>query len=263
MVKKVLLLFAALMLVVLTACGATTDKKSDGDGGSPSSKTLVLGTSADYPPYESVDTAKGKDVIGFDIDIANDIADQLGYKLKVENMDFNGLVPALNTKRVDFVMAGMTPTAKRKKSVDFSDIYYKAQQYIITRKDTGIKSIDDLKGKTVGVQLGAIQENIADDINKKVPIKIEKLNKVTELVEELKSNRIDAVVIEDAVAVGYLNGNDKLSAFAIPGKSPTGSAIAFPKDSKLVKQFNKELKKMVDNGKMDKLIEKWFTVKTN
>lgn len=96
---------------------------------------LVMVTSADYPPYEFRDTATGKnEIIGFDVDIAKRITQELGYDLEIRDSDFNGLIPALQAGRADFVMAGMTPTPERKKNVDFSDIYYEAKIQLLPKK---------------------------------------------------------------------------------------------------------------------------------
>lgn len=266
MKKLAMVISFLLILGLLGACGTSgtsNNQKNNSSGAAKNAptKTLNMGTSADYPPYESIDTSSGNNnYVGFDIDIAKYITSQLGYKLKITNMNFDGLVAALQTKRVDFVMAGMTPTADRKKSIDFTDTYYSAQQLIMTRKDTNIKSIGDLKGKKVGVQLGSIQQKIAQQINQKTPITIDSLDKVNILVEELKSKRIDAMVIEDAVAAKYLQANSNFTAFKVPGQKSAGSAIAFPKNSPLTKQFNDELKKMKQDGKLDELVKKWFNV---
>lgn len=119
-----------------------------------------MGTSADYPPFESKD---GDKIVGFDVDLAEALAEKTGHEIEVKDMDFNGLVTALKTNKVDIVLSGMTPTPKRKKQVDFSNVYYTAHNMIVTKKSSGIKSLDDLKGKTVGVQLGSIQEEKAKE----------------------------------------------------------------------------------------------------
>ncbi len=248
--KKKIVLFALLSVLLvglLAACGSNDDN------------VLVMGTSADYPPYEFVDTAVSDEIIGFDIDIANYIADKLGFELKIEDMDFNGLVPSLTNNRVDFVLAGMTPTPERQENVDFSDIYYVAQQTIVTKQDSGITSLDDLAGKTLGVQLGSIQVGLANDIAEEVgDIEITELNRINDLIQELKSNRIDAAIIEDTVGEGHIAVNPELTSFIIEDESEAGSAIAFPKDSELRDQFNEILQEMFENGKMDELVMKWF-----
>lgn len=257
--KKGLSLFLTMILLVgiLAACG--TGNKDNGAGSSKDKKVLIMGTSADYPPFEYVKTKNSDDIIGFDVDLAKALAGKLGYKVQVKDIDFSGLVQSLKSGQVDFVLAGMTPTEKRKKNVDFSDIYYTAQHMIVSKKDSGINTLDDLKGKTVGVQLGSIQEGKAKDINKKVPIKIENRNRIPDIIQEIKAGRFDAAIIEDTVAKGYFTKEKDLKGFTISDNpEEAGSAIAFPKNSELTAKFNKELKKMKDNGELQKLVVKWF-----
>lgn len=257
--KKALsiLIISMLIMGALAACG-TSSEKTSGDG--EAKKVLKMGTSADYPPFEYVETATSDEIIGFDVDLANLIANELGYEVEIKDMDFNGLIGAIQADRVDFVMAGMTPTPERKKNVDFTDVYYTAQHMIVSAKDSKIKSIDDLKGKTVGVQLSSIQEEEAEKIAETVDIKIEKRTRIPELVQEIKAGRIDAAIIEDTVAKGYFDNNADLEGFTIEdgNEEEAGSAIAFPKGSKLTDEFNKVLKEKMENGEVDKLIVKWF-----
>jgi polar amino acid transport system substrate-binding protein len=256
--KKGIMLIISMMMVLglLAACG-TSNK--DNANNSKDKKVLVMGTSADYPPFEYVKTEKSNDIIGFDVDLAKALAAKLGYKVQVKDIDFSGLVQSLKSGQVDFVLAGMTPTEKRKKNVDFSDIYYTAQHMIVSKKDSGINKLEDLKGKTVGVQLGSIQEGKAKDINKTTPIKIENRNRIPDIIQEIKAGRFDAAIIEDTVAKGYFTKEKDLNGFTI-GDNPdeAGSAIAFPKNSDLTAKFNKELKKMKNNGELNKLVVKWF-----
>ncbi|MFZ7945163.1 transporter substrate-binding domain-containing protein [Neobacillus sp. 19] len=255
--KKALVIVATMIMMVglLAACG--TGEKANKKSGDK--KVLVMATSADYPPFEYVETGKSDDIIGFDVDLANALAKKLGYEVKVKDMDFSGLVQSLKSGQADFVLAGMSPTEKRKKNVDFSDIYYTASHLIISKKDSGIETLEDLKGKTVGVQLGSIQEGKADEINKQVPIKIENRDRIPDLIQELKSGRLDAAIIEDTVAKGFLEKEQELNGFAISDDpDEAGSAIAFPKNSDLTEKFNKELKKMKENGELQELIVKWF-----
>ncbi|MFF2286375.1 transporter substrate-binding domain-containing protein [Peribacillus butanolivorans] len=261
MKKQLALLLTSILLVgILAACG-TSEKEDTNTAGNEDKKVLVMGTSADYPPFEYVETSKSDEIKGFDIDIAKAIGKKLGYEVKVKDIDFNSLVPALENKSIDFVISGMTPTAKREQSVDFSDIYYTAKNMIVTTKDSKIKTVEDLKGKTVGVQLASIQETLATDLNKNkdIGMKVEKRNRIPEVVQEMSSGRFDAVIMEDTVAKGYLKDNKDLVGYVIEsGEEDAGSAIAFQKGSKLTEEFNTELKKMLENGEMEKLILKWF-----
>ncbi|HEY9825007.1 MAG TPA: ABC transporter substrate-binding protein/permease [Stenomitos sp.] len=225
---------------------------------------LVMITSPDYPPYEFYDTTGGeRKIVGFDVDIANTLARELGFKLKIQESDFNGLIPALQAGRADFVMAGMTPTPERKKNVDFSIIYYDAKDTIVAPKGSNLKTPADLKGKQVGVQLGTIQEQNAQAIAKKVPgIQLKQLNKVPDIIQEIRANRIQAAIIEDTVAQGFIQSNPDLEYTAIASEEQSGSAIAFPKGSKLVAPFNQVLSKMKGSGELETLATKWFSMNT-
>ncbi len=223
--------------------------------------TLTMITSPDYPPYEFYDTKTGESqIVGFDIDIAKTLAQKLGFKLQIMESDFNGLIPALQANRADFVMAGMTPTPERQKNVDFSIIYYEAKDTIVAAKGSNLKQPQDLSGKKVGVQLGTIQEQNAKKIAEKVTgIQLKQLNKVPEVVQEIKSRRIDAAIVEDTVAKGFAQANPDLEFNVIPSEEVSGSAIAFPKNSTLVAPFNKVLQQIKDDGTLNQLVNKWFS----
>lgn len=222
-----------------------------GCGGKEEGKVIVLGTSPDYPPYENVDTTTGE-IVGFDIDIAKFIAEELGYELKIEGMDFNGLIAALQAGRVDFVMAAMSVDPAR--DVDFSDIYFVANNTIVSRE--GYSTLEELSGKTVGVQLGSTQEDVAEGIPN--PGEIRPLNRIPDIIQEIKAGRLDAAIIEDAVAAGYVANNEDLQFNVIETDEEEGYAVALPRGSELLEDINKALKKLEDSGKKDELIKKWF-----
>jgi ABC-type amino acid transport substrate-binding protein len=199
--------FILVMALLFTACGkkVSTDVEENGDqlpvgtdineppadDESPKIKEIkqagkiVLGTSADYPPYEFHKEIDGKDtIVGFDIEIAKAIAKDLGVELEIKDMDFDGLLLALNAGKVDFVIAGMTPDPER--DVEFSKIYYNALQGLLVHADNKdvYKTIDDLTGKRIGAQKGAIQEKLAKKEIK--DLKLKALNKIPDLVLEVK-----------------------------------------------------------------------------
>ncbi|MFD0590445.1 ABC transporter substrate-binding protein/permease [Paenibacillus sp. GCM10027627] len=224
--------------------------------------TLVMGTSPDYPPYENVDAKHNGEIVGMDIDIAKFIAEQLGYKLEIASMDFNGLIAALQTGRVDFVMSAMSVTEERKENVDFSNSYYVARNTIVSKKSEPLQEPNDLTGKIVGTQLGSTQDLYAGTLQ---DIQLKKLNRIPDLIQELKTGRIHAVIVEDAVAVEMTAANpDLVMNFLPPGSAEDGYAIAFPKGSSLVEPFNGVLDEMKANGKLGSIVDKWFaTEKTD
>ncbi|NJR65418.1 MAG: transporter substrate-binding domain-containing protein [Leptolyngbyaceae cyanobacterium CRU_2_3] len=247
-------LTAIVAVSIVTACNPNST--TSGSGSNSSSKSLTMATSADYPPFEFVSTAGGnQEIIGFDVDIAKAITEKLGYSLQIQNIDFNALLSSLQSKRADFVMAGMTPTEERKKNVDFSEIYYEAKNTIVAKKGSNLIAVAGLKGKNVGVQLGSIQEELAKKIQGLTPVS---LNRISELVQELKTGRIDAVIMEDTVAKGFTASNPDLEFNVIPNEGVAGSAIAFPKGSALPPEFNPVLKEMIESGKIEELVVKWF-----
>ena len=246
--KKLVGVLAASVLSIgmLSACNKSDDK------------TLILGTSADYKPYEFIDTKNDK-IIGFDIDLAKELGKKTGYEVKVKDMEFTSLITAMNADKVDFIMAGMKETPERAKNADFTDSYFVDQNEVVVKKDSNIKSIDDLKGKTIGVQAGSIQEAKAIEVSKKVGFKVENRNRIPEMVEELKAGRFDAVIIESTVASGYLKKLQEIEGLSIEDFfEESGSAVAFPKDSKLTPKFDKALAELKEDGTIDKLIKKWF-----
>lgn len=218
---------------------------------------LVLGTSADYPPYEFHKLVDGKDkIIGFDIAIAQAIADELDVTLEIRDMGFDGLLMALQEGKVDLVIAGMTPKPERIEQVDFTKIYYVAAQGVMIRaEDKDIyKTAADLKGHKVGAQLGAIQEDIAKDQIEGSEVKA--LGKVSDLILELKNKKVDALVMELPVANAYIKANSDLALSEIEVVDDTGgSAIAIAKgNTQFVEKLDSILDDLMSSGKIDEFV---------
>lgn len=262
MKNKLFMFMLVLVIAVLAACGTDKDETSDSEGTAKEEQNvLVMGTSADYAPFEYVDTAKSNEIIGFDVDLAKLIGEKLGYEIKVENMDFNSLIPALQADKFDIVISGMTPTADREEVVDFSIAYYETEQYFVTKKDSGIKSLKDTKGAVVGAQTSSIQEDLAEELGTKHDFKVESRNLIPELVQELMTGRFDGAVIENIVAENYLKQNKDLASFPIEVEEPDFKAVAFQEGSKLKDEFDTAIQELIEEGKIDELKEKWFVVK--
>ncbi len=172
--KKVSLLLVLVMLlsITLTACGGKggniqgENNNVEGEGRGLQeiidSGKIVLGTSADYPPFEFHAMIDGKDtIVGFDIEIAKYIAEDLGVELEIKDMEFDKLLGGLSTGMLDMVIAGMNPDPDRE--ANFTDIYYEANLSVLITKDdeSNITKVEDLEGKSIGVQIGTTQESIA------------------------------------------------------------------------------------------------------
>jgi arginine/lysine/histidine transporter system substrate-binding protein len=219
---------------------------------------IVMGTSADYPPYEFHKEINKKDeIVGFDIEIAKAIAKDLGVQLEMKDMKFDGLLAALEAGNIDFVISGMTPTEERKKSVDFTKVYYTAVQTVVVRAEDKdkFKSIDDLKGKKVGAQKGATQETI---VKEQLPnSELKAIGKISDLMLELKNKKVDALVVELPVATAYLAKNkDLIVADSIKLQTEdSGSAIALKKGApELVEAINKSLDRLMNEKAIDKFV---------
>ncbi|MDU4911052.1 transporter substrate-binding domain-containing protein [Clostridium baratii] len=263
LLKKVLASCLALaMTFSMVACGNKEDK-----GTSSESKTalteikdkgeLVVGLSADYAPYEFYTMVDGKKtIVGFDVELAKEIAKDLGVKLTLKEMKFDALLGALPAGQIDMIISGMNPDEERAKVIDFSDIYYTAQHgVLVNKKDLDkYKSVEDLKSARVGAQMGSTQ---ADIIKEKIKADNPTLlANVNNLILELKSGKIDALVTEKPVAEMAIKNNNELALSKIEFKDETGgNAVAVKKGEKeLVEQVNKTIKRLKDSGDLDKFI---------
>ncbi len=273
----VIISFVLIMALLFTACGKEVSTGVEENGDQPPVDTdveqppvddespkikeikqagkIVLGTSADYPPYEFHKEIDGKDtIVGFDIEIAKEIAKDLGVELEIKDMDFDGLLLALNAEKVDFVIAGMTPKPER--DVEFSKIYYKALQGILIHADNKdvYKTVDDLTGKRIGAQKGAIQEDLAKEEIK--DLKLKALAKIPDLVLEVKHKKIDALVIEMPVAEAYAANNDDLFLMSVELiDEEGGSAVAAKRGEKgLIDFANKTLDRLEEDGSIEKFV---------
>lgn len=264
--KKLLALgLVAVLAVGLVGCG---NKSSDNSGGNQTAleqikknKKLVVATSPDYPPFEFMVSENGKSkIVGADIDLAQKIADKLGVELELKAMDFDALVPALQAGKVDMVITGMTPNEKRKKAVDFSDIYFKGENAVIVNaKDAGkFTSEDQLKKAKLGVQKGSTQETYVKDNLKVTNYKA--LVAVPDLIADMKNGNIDAVVLNSKVAGINVTKYDGIKVVEnlklTSGGDEEAMAVAIKKgdNADLIKLTNEVIKVLQDSGEYDKIL---------
>lgn len=238
----------------LVACGSKEDKltaiKEKGE--------LVVGLSADYAPYEFhiLDENGDDQIVGFDVEIAKEIAKDLGVKLTLQDMNFENLVGGVSTGKIDLAISGMTPNEKRKKSIDFSDIYYTSEHGILVRAEDKdkYKTFADLKGQKVGAQMGAIQAKIAEENVEDGEVQL--LSNVNDLIMSLKSGKIEALVVELAVAEMIVQNNPELVIAEEKVKDETGgSAVGIQKGQEaLVEQINTTINRIKEEGLLSQFI---------
>ena len=219
---------------------------------------LVVGTSADYPPYEFHTEINGVDtIVGFDIAISQFFADALGVEMKVVDMPFDSLLIGLNQGEFDLVMAGMTANDERRKAADFTDVIFANDQIVMIRKEDADKytEIEDLVGHKVGAQTGSDPMKLAEESYGAE--NVIGLVKNQDLVMELKAGKIDAVQTTSMTAIPYVNANDDLMIqdLGFP-MNEAGFSGAIPKGQADFLQFlNEQLVIMKDQG----LIEQYVT----
>ena len=254
--KLVMTATLALSVLALAACGGSKTASPE------SIKTkgkLVVATSPDYAPYEFQSVIDGKNqVVGADMALAKDIADELGVELEISSMSFENVLASLQNGKADIAMAGLSVTSEREAAFDFSDAYYDGKNAILTKADKAdqYKSVSDLEGKKVAVLKGSIEEGLAKEQLKKS--NVVSLTNMGETINELKSGQVDAVVMEAPVALGYVNHNKDLAQITpvLEVKEGDAKAIAMPKGSKELKEaVNKVVAKAKKNGSFEKYVE--------
>ncbi|WP_337539877.1 basic amino acid ABC transporter substrate-binding protein [Suilimivivens sp.] len=216
---------------------------------------LTVGTNAEFPPFEYVDDNGEAD--GFDMALCKAIGEKLGVEVKIENMEFASLVSSIGSK-IDIAAAGMTVTDERKESVDFSNPYYEAVQYVIVSADSDIATADDLKDKTIGVQLGTTGDFIAEEYTSNVA----QYNKAVDAVNDLVNGKVDVVIIDKNPALVFetkFEGKVKAIEGAQFGFETEEYAIALPKgDAALADAVNGAVDELKADGTFDELVKTYI-----
>lgn len=212
---------------------------------------LIVGLSADYAPYEFHTEIDGKDtIVGFDISIAQKIADDMGVELKIEELGFDALLGALKTGKIDLIISGMAPTPERLQEVSFSDSYMVSQQRVVVRKEDQDRfhSVNDFSGVNVAAQKQTTQEDLIK--NELIGAKGTSLQKIPDVVMNLTQKKVDAIVLESPIAEAYVSQNDNLAFADVTfTESDKDTAVAFPKNAPiLASKVNASIKTINDEN---------------
>ncbi|WP_412536416.1 transporter substrate-binding domain-containing protein [Marinobacter sp. MIT932201] len=226
--------------------------------GTVSAETLRVVTDPSFVPFEMMDQETGE-MIGFDMEIIREVADRAGFEIDLNTMDFNGIIPALQTGNVDIAIAGITITEEREEIVDFSDPYYDSGLRILVRESNGdVSEFDDLEGKKIGTKIGSTSYDY-------LVKNLEADNGVTpypgssDMYMALMSRSIDAVFY-DAPNVGYFartKGEGKVKTVG-PLYEGQQYGIALKSGSEWVDDVNEALAAMKEDGTYKTIYEKWF-----
>ena len=217
---------------------------------------IIVATDTNFPPFEFKD--KSGQHTGFDVELWDAVAKVIGLEYELQPMDFNGIIPGLQTHQLDVGIAGMTIKPERAEVVDFSDPYYDAGLLLLVRNDTtDINAIEDLKGKVVSTKLGTTSEDFAKKNAAAKEVKLFPNNDAMFL--ELMTGGADAVIFDSPVIAEFMRTAGK-GQFKVVGPLYMGQSygIAFPKGSALVPKVNDALKQLREDGSYKALYLKWF-----
>jgi polar amino acid transport system substrate-binding protein len=252
MMKRIATMVLAIAAVfsLLTACSSKTSSSKD--------DTLIIGIDDKFAPMGFRD--ENNKIVGFDIDLAKAAAEKMGKKVKFQPIDWKTKESELSSGRIDLIWNGYTITDDRKKKVLFTKPYLKNAQVVITRKDSKLTKLSDLEGKVVGLQ----SLSSASDALDANPIK-SKIKTVTEFndnvlaLNDLKSGRLDAVVIDEVVINYYMTKEKDTFKIMDESLAPEEYGVGVKKgNEELLKNLQKALDDMNADGTAAKISTKWF-----
>ena len=245
----IMTIFIVAIFSVMAGCSSSSSKDN---------KTLVIGVDDTFAPMGFRD--EKNNIVGFDIDYAKATAKEMGYKVKIQPIEWNTKESELISGRIDLIWNGYTITDNRKKQVDFTKPYLKNAQVVVTLANSKINKLDDLKGKIVGLQA---QSSASDALNAS-PIK-SKLKNVSEYsdnvmaLNDLKSGRTDAVVIDEVVIDYYMSKQKGTFKVLNDSLAPEEYGVGVKKGNKeLLNKLQKALDKMNQDGTAAEISKKWF-----
>ncbi len=247
--KKIFILFLVLQLLI---CSCTTEDEENG--------LLVMGTSI-FPPFVHIDEASGE-IIGFDIKLAKEIAKDLHKKLKIENMNFEELIHAVQSGKVDMALCAMTITENRKLDVNFSTSYFESSQVMLAKQSDAnsfenFSSLEELgKNKNLGAEIASTGAMLAKEIAAEKPIV--EIHSLELLLMELISGNVDAIVVDEQTAKAYVSKYDEL--YILPNQFETEYyGVAVHKgDDALLQAVNSTIDKLVSSGDYSDMVEKYI-----
>ena len=245
--KKIIALALVLVLCLsLAACGAKgatlADVKKAGK--------ITVATSPDFPPFESLEGGK---VVGIEVDIMELVAKDLGVEIEFVQMDFDSVLVGIQAAKYDCAMSGITVTPAREKNMRFTVPYYNAAQVIVVKEGSAIKTKADLKDKTVSVQTGTTAETGCQDEE----IKYQAYNANADAKTALTTGKVDAWVVDNLTAMQMVTKEDGLVVLEEKmTEEPYAFAFAYGSED-LVEEINKSLKKLIEDGTVAKIFEKY------
>ena len=250
----------------LAACGSEEPTEEPGaggtEGGAASEVELVSEgqlTTCTHLPYEPFQFNRDGEVVGFDVDIVDEIAADIGVEQEIVNISFEAIQSgeALNTNQCDLAAAGMTITETREQNLDFSEPYFDATQALITEAGSGIDSLDDLSGQSLGVQTGTTGQLYAEE-NAPEDVELVVFEDLALLLEAVRSGQVPAAINDNTVLIDYVADNPELEVTA---EFDTGEQYGIgvrTGNEALLEQVNETLDRIREDGTYDEIYQEWF-----
>lgn len=215
---------------------------------------LTMGTNAAFPPYEYYE---GDAIVGIDAEIAQAIAEKLGLSLEIVDMDFNSIITAVQTGKVDVGIAGMTVNEERLENVDFTDSYATGVQVVIVTEDSDIASVDDLDGKLIGVQEGTTGHMYCSDDYGEENV-VAYTNGAT-AVQALLDGKVDCVVIDQQPALSFVAANEGLKILDTEYANEDYAIAVSKNNTGLRDAINTALNELIADGTVQGILDKYIT----
>lgn len=240
--KKIVALMLALVLALSAALAAA--------------ETITVAFNPEYPPFESVD---GKEYVGYDVDLIKAVAEKAGFEIEFEAMDFDAVIAAVQTNKDTIGVSGISITDERKLSVDFSDGYINAGLIVIIKKDSGYATTDDLKGKTIGVQLGTTSDFAAEGITGQA--NVAQYKTFLSAIMDLQGDKVDAVIVDKPVGMAILASlkDDSLEIVDMGLQADWYGIEVNKENPELLEKINAALKELEAAGFYEELAVKYFS----
>ncbi|MDY3919076.1 MAG: basic amino acid ABC transporter substrate-binding protein [Candidatus Limivivens sp.] len=244
------------VLVTLTAAALVCGGWTKEEGGK-----VAVGTNAEYAPFEYLDE-KGN-VTGFDVDLMNAIAEKAGLELEWVDMPFDALLGAMESGNIDVIAAALGPTEERKKSIDFSDVYYTGSQSVLCLEGADLKDFEAVSGKTIAVLEGSQSDLIASgentDYGEVKDAEVKRFKRAADAIMELKNEAADAVIIDTIMANIFVEEVGGLEAHQVEGTEEDTVFGIQKGNTELAELLNEGLKECKEDGTYDELYESYFS----
>lgn len=241
----------------LAACGGS-EQPAEGAKGQVNEKSWLVGTNAEYPPFEYQEAGQ---IAGFDIDIIKAIGEVSGIDVKVEHMGWDPMFDAIDKGKADVAVGAITIREDRKQLYDFSEPYFDAKQLILVSQNSSVSKFDDLQGKKIGVQSATTGEKAVQDKFGKTYAGLKGYEDTPSAVDDLINGRLDAVVADNAVVLEYAKkiGDKGFKIIDDPAFTAEHYGIMVKKgNAETLKLINDGFAKIKENGTYDKIYEKYF-----